>query len=422
MGSFPTPFQVFTHFRFVAQRGYAGHRIAGRSAMKDTKQALAPRLSIAVRAWNEEAAIRATLDSLFQQSLFEELSKRQEGCEVLCIANGCIDRTAGIAAEVFEEEQQTHPFASAFTCRVAEIAEAGRNNTWNAFVHCLSHREAQFLYLMDSDIVFNRADTLANMYAALRNNPRACIASDRQHKDIGFKNRKSLRDRISLATSDMTRTIEGQITGQLYGIRADVARRVYLPKDLGAPDDGFIKALVCTDFFSEALDPSRIITVENASHVYAAYRSVREILNNQKRQMIGQTTVHVLVEHLKALPFEQRTNLAASLKEKEAADPDWLKRLINEHVSKAPFFWQLFPGIFSFRFKRWWKLSGLKKATHLPAACIGFAVTLIACAGAHRHLKRGLTTRYWPKADRASIERLKTIEPDDAGNPQPVKS
>src|SRR5260370_1590986 len=102
MGSFPTPFQVFTHFRFVAQRGYAGHRIAGRSAMKDTKQALAPRLSIAFRAWNEEAAIRATLDSLFQQSLFEELSKYHECCDVLCISNGCVDRTAGIAAEVFE--------------------------------------------------------------------------------------------------------------------------------------------------------------------------------------------------------------------------------------------------------------------------------------------------------------------------------
>jgi hypothetical protein len=67
---------------------------------------------------------------------------------------------------------------------------------------------------MHSDIVFSRADTLANMDAALLNNPRTCIASDRQHKATGFKNKKSLRDRISLATSNMTGTIEGQITGQ----------------------------------------------------------------------------------------------------------------------------------------------------------------------------------------------------------------
>jgi glycosyltransferase involved in cell wall biosynthesis len=183
--------------------------------MKDTKQTFTPRTStIAVRAWNEEAAIRATLDSLLQQSLFEVLSKRQEGCEVLGIANGCIDRTAGIAAEAFEEEQPTHPLASAFTRRVAEIAKAGRNNTWNAFIQSLSHRGDQVPSLMHSDIVFSRADTLANMYAALLNKPRTCIASDRQHKETGFKNKKSLRDRISLATSNMTGTIEGQITGQ----------------------------------------------------------------------------------------------------------------------------------------------------------------------------------------------------------------
>jgi len=183
--------------------------------MKDTKQTFTPRTStIAVRARNEEAAIRAALDSLLQQSLFEVLSKRQEDCEVLCIAKGCICRTAGIAAEVFEEEQQTHPFACAFTCRAAEIAEAGRNNTWNAFVHSLSHREAQSLSLMHPDSVFNRADTLANMYGARLNNPRACIASDRHYKDVGFKNKKSLRDRISPATSDRTRTVVAQSPGR----------------------------------------------------------------------------------------------------------------------------------------------------------------------------------------------------------------
>ncbi len=66
----------------------------------------------------------------------------------------------------------------------------------------------------DAAIVYNRADTLANMYAARLNSPRTFIASNRQHNDIGLKNKKPLRDRISLATSDMARTIVGQITGQ----------------------------------------------------------------------------------------------------------------------------------------------------------------------------------------------------------------
>src|SRR6266850_2212987 len=236
--------------------------------MTNDEQTTAPRVSIAVRAWNEEKAIRRTLESLFKQSLFEELSKRGERCEVLCVPNGCTDRTPEIAAAVFAEQEEKHPFAAAFTCRVDEVREAGRNHTWNLFVHSFSHRAANFLYLMDSDIVFNQAETLFNMYAALLNDSRACASSDRQIKDIFFKPKKSWRDRISLATSEMTGTIPGKISGQLYCIRADVARRLYLPKDLGAPDDGFIKAVVCTEFFTRELDPSRIVLAENASHVY----------------------------------------------------------------------------------------------------------------------------------------------------------
>ena len=50
----------------------------------------------------------------------------------------------------------------------------------------------------------------------------------------------------------MTGSASAQLCGQLYCIRAEVARNIYLPKDLCACDDGFIKALVCTDFLTQA--------------------------------------------------------------------------------------------------------------------------------------------------------------------------
>jgi glycosyltransferase involved in cell wall biosynthesis len=389
--------------------------------MTDYQSANPPRLTIGVRAWNEEAIIRRSLESIFQQSLFEELARRQERCEVICIPNGCHDRTAEIAATVFAEQQRSHPFAHALVCRVAEIKEAGRNHTWNAFVHSLAGRESEFLFIMDSDILFNQRDTLFNLYAALLNHSEAAIASDRAIKDIHFKPNKSVLDRISLATTDMTATIRGQMTGQLYCIRANVARRLYLPKDLGI-DDGFIKAVVCTDFFLRPVTPERILTVPEASHVYEAYTSVKEILNNQKRQMIGQAIVHVLLEHLRNLPAAQRWDLAATLREKDETDPDWLKRLIDAHLGSARYFWQIFPDALSFRFKRWWKMRGLKRVSHLPAALAGFAVTLVACARAHRHFKRG-QMHYWPKASRANIQRLNVDVPANAAvPPQPVKT
>src|ERR1043165_7196458 len=339
--------------------------------MTSVTQANRPRISIAVRAWNEEAVIRRTLESLFNQSLFKELSGRGEYCEILCIPNGCTDRTAEIASTVFTEQTHAHAFADVFACRVHDTTEAGRNHTWNSFVHRLAHPEAEFLFLMDSDILFARPETLFNMYRTLLQNPQADVAGDLPTKDVSLKPQKSWRDRISLAISDMNRASQGQMTGQLYCIRLEIARRIYLPRELGI-DDGFIKAIICTDFFSKDLKPGRIVTAVDASHVYEAYTSTGELLKNQKRQMIGQTIVHVLVEHLKTLPTSEKTNLANTLRHKEESCPDWVARLVAAHLLRARFFWRIFPGAMTFRFKRWARLQGLKRLTCFPATVAGF--------------------------------------------------
>ena len=363
-----------------------------------------PRVSIAVRAWNEEAVIRRTLESIFEQSLFEELARRGERAEVVCIPNGCTDDTAGVALSVFIEQKKKHPFAKSFTCRVESTAVAGRNHTWNSYVHDLANRHAEFLFIMDSDILFDRRETLYNMLSALLNDPEASVATDVQVKDIALKRRKSLFDRISLATTAMTRQAAGQMTGQLYCIRSEIARRIWLPRDLGI-DDGFLKAIICTDFFTTGLNPRRIVLAPNASHVFEAYVSPLDVLKNQKRQMIGQTIVHLLVDkYLKDLPLEQRVDLAPTLRANDEADPDWLKRLIAGHV-RGRRFWRLFPDALTFRFDRWRKLKGLQRVTHFPAAVAGFIVTMIACFRAHRHFKRG-QLHYWPKAGRENIRNL----------------
>ena len=94
-----------------------------------------PKLSIGIIAWNEEKGIAAMLQSLLQQSLFAELSRRGQTCEIVCVANGCTDRTAEIAAELLVAEATAHPYAEAFTGRVMNLAERGKINAWNRFVH-----------------------------------------------------------------------------------------------------------------------------------------------------------------------------------------------------------------------------------------------------------------------------------------------
>lgn len=359
-------------------------------------------LSIGIMAWNEESALGPMLASLFDQTIFAYLAARGECCEVVCLANGCTDQTAAVADEIFWRQNREHPAHRGVNAWVADIPTPGRNHAWNLFVHELSAREARFIGLMDADIVFNRPDTLELVLRELERQPRLGGASDWPVKNVQGKKHRSVRERLSLATSDMTGTIEGRLNGMLYLLRAGIARKLYLPRDLIANDDGFFKAAICTDFFREPLDPSKVVSVRAATHLYQPYLSPREVVNNQKRQMIGQTTVHVTIEYLKTLPEARRAHLADTLRHNERRDPDWLKKLVEAHLARTHFFWQLFPGILGFRWRRLGAMRGLRKLTHFPAAAAGFVVTLIACWQAARFLRRGVET-YWPKAVRTAI-------------------
>jgi glycosyltransferase involved in cell wall biosynthesis len=370
--------------------------------MNTPKNDLPITLSIGIMAWNEEAAIGPMLASLFEQSIFSQLVARNEGCEVFCLANGCTDRTAEVAGDIFARMEREHPFRRGLSARVADIPESGKSNTWNRFVHEFSAREARYICLMDADIILNKPDTLELILGELERNPHLGGASDFPRKNIAGKARLSLRDRLSLAGSDMNDTVKGRLNGMLYCLRAGIARNLYLPRNLVAIDDGFLKAAICTNFFREPSDPSRIASVRGATHLYEPYLSLRDFMNNQKRQMIGQTTAYVTIEHLKNLPESDRANLGATLRRMEAADPDWLKRLIEAHVARTRFFWRLFPGILSFRWRRLAKMRGSQRLTHFPAAAAGFLVTLIACWRALRFLRRGVST-FWPKTERHAI-------------------
>ncbi len=360
-------------------------------------------LSIGIMAWNEESSIGPMMDSLFGQSVFAVLAGMGEGCEVVCLANGCTDGTVAAAAEAIARMEREHPLRPALWARVAVIPEAGRNSAWNKFVHEFSAREARYICVMDADILFDRPDTLALVLGELERNPHLGGASDCPRKNIAGKGRRSTRERLSMAMSDMTGTIEGRLNGMLYCLRAGIARNFYQPRDLGATDDGFFKAAICTGFFCAPSDPSRVVSVRGATHLYEPYLSLRDVLNNQKRQMIGQTTVHVLIGYLMTRPVAERANLGATLRLNEARDPDWLKRLIDAHVAAPRRFWQLFPGILSFRWRRLARMRGRRRLTHFPAALAGFAVTLVACWQALGFLRRGISA-FWPKTVRQAIQ------------------
>jgi len=97
-------------------------------------------VSIAIFAWNEERSIGSTLQSLFQQSIFGRLRQRRARSEIICVTNGCTDRTPLIAEQIAAEWLLRDPNRDAVSFRVGDIAERGKVNAWNQFVHRLSAR------------------------------------------------------------------------------------------------------------------------------------------------------------------------------------------------------------------------------------------------------------------------------------------
>lgn len=376
-----------------------------------TDAAVPKHISIGIIAWNEEHAIRRLLESLFRQTLFAELEQRQLTCEILCLANGCTDRTADVATELFAEASRLHPHASAFSGKALNIRERGKINAWNLFVHTASAREAEYLFLLDADIILNHPETLWSMVLTLQTHAEANIAVDKPCKEFEFKKSRTLRETLSLNVSNQTRSATAQLCGQLYCIRSAIARNIYLPRDLTACDDGFIKAVVCTDFLAHNVWPMRIQRAPNAAHTFEAYTSLKSIFKNQKRQVIGQTLVHILIDvYLKNLSPWQRCKLADTLREKERTQPAWLKHLVREHLDRVRFCWRLYPGLLSHRFKRLAKLNAFQKIAALPAVLLGSAITLAASFAAFRFLATGYTD-YWPRAERTLREPFPLSEP-----------
>lgn len=365
------------------------------------------KVAIGIIAWNEESTLRATLDSLFQQTLFRKFSLRRWKCEIVCVANGCTDRTAEVAAEIFSAQSRGHRYQNAFEARVVELTQRGKVNAWNQFVHSISAREARYLFMMDADILIHRPESLWSMFSALEKDQEASVAVDRPCKDILFKHRKSIRERLSLAVARLTTSAEAQLCGQLYCIRAEVARNIYLPKDLAACEDGFIKTLVCTDFLTRPPVAGRIRLAEGAEHTFESYVSPRAILRNQKRQIIGQTIVHIVIDkYLKSRPLSERERAGETLAGNDNADPAWLKRLIHEHLRRSRRWWRLYPGMTGLGFQRLRKLNAAQRVVCLPAAAAKWCVAVISGFFAYEALKAGCTD-YWPRAERQALVESK---------------
>jgi hypothetical protein len=345
-------------------------------------------LSIGILVCEEMPALRDGLESLFRQSVFGRLCARHEQCEILVVAHERLGATIAAARGVFDGQAREHPWADGFTARVIEIPERGRPQAWNRFAHEFSAIEARYLCLLEAGVLFHHRDTIHNLMAVLDRRPHVPAATGREVNALALKEHRSWSERFSVAQTALRSANKGSLCEQLYCLRTPVARALFLPADLDGAEADFITQVVRTEFFTRDSNPQRIARPPEVAHLFETGGQNRSLIERQRQRALARAALHVLLEHLKTLSWDERLNLGDTLRRHEAGDPDWLKKLVASHLRWRPFFWPLFPGAFTLRFKQLLALPGVKKLTLLPAACAGSFLTLVACATARRVWRR----------------------------------
>lgn len=351
------------------------------------------KISIGILAWNEEESIRATIHSVFAQSLIREAAKDGNQIQLVCVPNGCTDNTAQVAkgAMFAAAEKLNNP--EAVRWQVHPLTTPGKTNAWNIFVHELADPQADFIFLVDADIQIYMPDTLQNMLRKLTAHPDAFICTDLPVKHIVFKQRYTLLDQISIKTANINHSASGQLCGQLYCGRAKWLRRLWIPEGI-IVEDGFIKKMAVSNFLTESEDAARrLLVAETASHVFEAYTRLPDVLATHRRQIAGYM-IHRWIWEFLLKRKDEAPDAAALIEQLNRTDPGWSRRIIREGVEKKDYR-RIHRILLATRLNRFRGFSTSKKAVYIPVLAVQIFLDSLQFFAAVRLLRRGKLAKVW---------------------------
>lgn len=355
--------------------------------MRDCDQVPEPLISIGILAYNEASHIEALIDAIAAQTLLSAADSAAQRIEIICVPNGCTDDTPRLAVESFARLQEAAgPHVSA---RVCEIAEPGKPNAWNRFVHEFSSPHADVLLLIDGDITLADHDCLKALIAALTTSPEATVAVGLPTKNIAREGGFSLTRSASLAASSVTLSGPPGINGALYAAQADVVRNIWMPQEL-LVEDGFLHAMIVTDRFRQPGNPARVTRATKALYYYEARTKLRDILRHQRRLLLGTAMNIVLFDELWNL--SEGEDAGRYVRDQLERDPNWCSRLVQSYVARRGW-WALPDGLFAEqlfgRLRRIRRMPIRQAIPRLPIAIIGLLVDLPVLISGNRAFRRG---------------------------------
>lgn len=339
------------------------------------------RVEVGVFAHNEARNIVKTLTGLANQEA--------TGLDVrlLVLANGCSDNTVELARAFAEPHNARNP---GMRIEVIELAEGGKSRTWNRFVHELSRPDADILIFADADIELPASDSFLRLVRQSISRPELYVINSKPIKDIVYRpSHLGLKDKAIAMGSGTLNDWKKAICGQLYAMPAEKARSFHVP--VGLPvEDGFIRAMILTDFLTIDEDLSRI-DGDDVFHIFASERSVLALIRHQTRIVIGSAINSAIYGFLNEIPSAQRRAVLA-----DAAKSDrWLPDVIESRLPQWPYGWVPI----HYLIKRVSFIAGhprkLLQPRQLATLILGLGFDLVVYLNAQQKMARGVGAGHW---------------------------
>jgi hypothetical protein len=277
---------------------------------------------------------------------------------------------------------------------VHEVEETGKSNAWNQFVHTFSAPAAELIVMLDADIEFRESETLSNTIKALMADPHAAAAVDLPVKDAFRKARRTLLERISVAASEVSAAGPVGLAGSFYCARATLLRQIWMPKGLSV-EDGFLRAMLCTNCMLEPVDERKLIRAPAASHYYETLTALPAIFRHELRLIIGTAlNCYFIWDFLLFATDPAGPGAGALIRNQLEKDPEWYAKLMRNSI-RARGWWVLPRGMLFRRFSGCTARSRGNLVRSLAVAVVGFLLDVPVFLAANHRIKTNYSVGYW---------------------------
>lgn len=352
-------------------------------------------VSIGMLAHNEASGIGKTIASLLAQSVFHAgaAAAAVKEWEIVVVPNGCTDDTTRVASEALNN---TLPALVGVTVNhsVRVLAEGGKSNAWNHYIHEMSRKDAEVIVMIDTDIEFGHPDTILNCLAELRKNTHAKVVVDLPLKDFVKKTHLSWMEKLSARNSSIQVESGVGIAGSFYCAAAQTLRQVWMPPGLSG-EDGFLKGMIVTDLFRSEPDARRVARAANASHYYEGLTDLHSIFRHELRMVIGTAlNCYFMWDFLKFATAPNGSGAGAMIRDQLAADPTWYRRTIENQIKNRG--WYVLPrGTLTQRLASLRGIGWHRAVSRLPLVLAGTLLDIPTFWLANRKLRSGQALGFW---------------------------